>query len=93
MNSNQQNDGPVFFVSGELKQGQNGAHYLWFKTTDLRKVMTALGTSIVSIVVTRPKHARSETERLMIIKPGDPKYVSKGDGPAKERPTQESFLI
>jgi hypothetical protein len=80
----QQSNEPVVFVNAEVKQSQNGSWYIWSHTIDLQQVIAKLGTSVITITMIKPKNARSERERLLIIKAGDPQYLrqekSKGNG-------------
>lgn len=77
---NTQNNGKAYFVKAEIRESQTGNIYVWSKSFNLANVVRELGTSIVTITMVRPKNAKSDAERLVIFKAGDPRFSGKGNG-------------
>ncbi len=74
------NQTPVKFLNAEIRQSkESGSHYLWSKPIDLQECINELGSSVVNITVTTPKNAKSEFQRVIVIKPAMIKTPAKAN--------------
>ena len=79
-NGNYKDDGPVYFVNGDIKSTKTGKKYIWSKTFDIDAIKAKLGTSVVNMTITTKKNPKTAEERLIIFKPSDPKFIPKAQG-------------
>jgi len=81
-----QNNGPVKFISAEIRQSKTtGKYYLWSRPFDLEEIMRELGSTVVTMTVTTPKNARNEFQRTIVIKPADEKYRNASQNQSQQR--------
>ena len=79
-NGNYKDDGPVYFVNGDIKSTKTGKKYIWSKTFDMDAIKAKLGTSVVNMTITTKKNPKTAEERLIIFKPSDARYIPKSQG-------------